>query len=189
MPTAPPRLEITRLLQAWAGGDQAALEQLAPLIYGELHRMARRHMRRERTGNTLQTTALVNETFVRLVDVKNVRWQDRAHFFAIAGRLMRRILVDRARARAAGKRGGDVACVNLDESLDAVPDRGAELIRLDESLDALAQLDPRKARVVEMRFFGGLNVEEIAEVLRISSRSVMRDWSLARAWLVRELAH
>ena len=181
--------EITRLLQAWSAGDAAALERLAPLIYGDLRRMARRQMQRERSGNTLQTTALVHEAYLRLVDVKNVHWQDRAHFFAIAGQMMRRILVEAARARGAGKRGGGATRVNLDESIDAVPTRGSELLRLDEALDALAQLDPRKARVIELRFFGGLNAEESAEVLKISTRSVMRDWSLARAWLIRELSH
>ncbi len=180
--------EITGLLQAWSAGDAAALERLTPLIYGDLRRMARRRMQRERPGDTLQTTALVHEAFLRLVDAKNVRWQDRAHFFALSGQMMRRILVEAARARGAGKRGAGAARVQLDESIDAVPTRGAELIRLDEALDALSQLDPRKARVVELRFFSGLNVEESAEVLKISPRSVMRDWSLARAWLIRELS-
>jgi RNA polymerase sigma factor (TIGR02999 family) len=187
--SAPSAAEITVLLKAWSAGDAAALERLAPLIYGDLRRMARRQMQRERSGETLQTTALVHEAFLRLVDVKNVRWQDRAHFFAIAGQMMRRILVEAARARGAVKRGGGAARVNLDESIDAVPARGSELIRLDEALDALTQLDPRKARVIELRFFSGLNVEESAEVLKISARSVMRDWSLARAWLLRELSH
>src|ERR1700680_761815 len=181
--------EITGLLEAWSAGDTAALERLAPLIYGDLRRMARRQMQRERSGDTLQTTGLVHEAFLRLVDVKNVRWQDRAHFFAIAGQMMRRILVEAARARGAGKRGGGAVHVNLDESIDAVPTRGSELIRLDEALNALAQLDARKARVIELRFFGGLNAEESAEVLKISPRSVLRDWSLARAWLLRELSH
>jgi RNA polymerase sigma-70 factor, ECF subfamily len=180
--------QITGLLQAWSGGDAAALERLTPMIYGDLRRMARRQMQRERPGDTLQATALVHEAFLRLVDVKNVRWQDRAHFFAIAGQMMRRILVEAARARGAGKRGGGAAHVNIDESIDAVPTRGSEIIRLDEALDALAQLDPRKARVIELRFFSGLNVEESAEILKISPRSVMRDWSLGRAWLIRELS-
>jgi RNA polymerase sigma factor (TIGR02999 family) len=180
--------QITGLLQAWSGGDTAALERLTPMIYGDLRRMARRQMQRERPGDTLQATALVHEAFLRLVDVKNVRWQDRAHFFAIAGQMMRRILVEAARARGSAKRGGGAACVNLDESIDAIPTRGAELIRLDEALDALAQWDPRKARVIELRFFSGLNVEESAEILKISPRSVMRDWSLGRAWLIRELS-
>ena len=180
--------EITRLLRAWGSGDQAAMERLAPLIYRDLHRLARGRMRRERDGHTLQTTALVNEAYLRLVDVQNVRWQDRAHFFAIAGQVMRRILVDAARARAAGKRGGDAGCVPLDESIDAMPGRDPELIRLDEALEALARVDPRKAQVVEMRFFGGLSVEDIAEVLHSSPRTVARDWSLARAWLLRELS-
>jgi RNA polymerase sigma factor (TIGR02999 family) len=181
-------MQITGLLQAWSGGDAAALERLTPMIYGDLRRMARRQMQRERSGDTLQATALVHEAFLRLVDVKNVRWQDRAHFFAIAGQMMRRILVDAARARGAAKRGWGAARINLDESIDAIPNRGPELIRLDEALDALAQWDPRKARVIELRFFSGLNVEESAEVLKISQRSVMRDWSLARAWLIRELS-
>jgi RNA polymerase sigma factor (TIGR02999 family) len=180
--------EITRLLRAWGGGDQAAMEELAPLVYGELRRMAHRYLRRENPGNTLQPTALVNEAYLRLVDVNSVRWEDRAHFFAVSAQMMRRILVDAARARATGKRGGGAVHLNLNESIDAVPDRGRELVALDEALDALAQLDPRKARVVEMRFFGGLSVEETAEVLKISAPSVLRDWKLARAWLMRELS-
>ncbi len=180
--------EITRLLRAWGGGDPAAMDELAPLVYGELRRMAHRYLRRENPGNTLQPTALVNEAYLRLVDVDNVRWEDRAHFFAVSAQMMRRILVDAARTRGAGKRGGGAVHLNLNESIDAVPDRGRELVSLDEALDALAQLDPRKARVVEMRFFGGLTVEETAEVLKISAPSVLRDWKLARAWLMRELS-
>ena len=180
--------EITRLLRAWGGGDQAAMEELAPLVYGELRRMAHRYLRRENPGNTLQPTALVNEAYLRLVDVNSVRWEDRAHFFAVSAQMMRRILVDAARARATGKRGGGAVHLNLNESLDAISDRGRELVALDEALDALAQLDPRKARVVEMRFFGGLTVEETAEVLKISAPSVLRDWKMARAWLMRELS-
>lgn len=180
-------IEITRLLRAWGGGDQAALDQLAPLVYEELRRLARRYMRRENPGNTLQTTALVNEAYLRLVDVTNIRWQDRAHFFAVSAQMMRHILVDAARARASGRRGGDSPRVNLDESIDAAPVRGRELIALDDSLNALAEMDERKARVVELRFFGGLSVEETAEVLRISPQSVMRDWKLAKAWLSREM--
>jgi RNA polymerase sigma factor (TIGR02999 family) len=188
MESATSSAEITRLLQAWGGGDAAALESLTPLVYAELRRMARRSMRRENPGHTLQPTALVNEAYLRLVDIAQVRWQDRAHFFAVAAQTMRRILVDAARARVAGKRGGGAVHVNLDESIDAMPDRGSQLVALDDALEALARLDPRKAKVIEMRFFGGLSVEETAEVLRISADTVMRDWKMARAWLMRELA-
>jgi RNA polymerase sigma factor (TIGR02999 family) len=180
--------EITRLLRAWGGGDQAALDELAPLVYGELRRMAHRYLRRENPGNTLQPTALVNEAYLRLVDVNNVSWEDRAHFFAVSAQMMRRILVDAARARLTGKRGGGAVHLNLNDSIDAIPDRSGELVALDEALNDLAQLDPRKARVVEMRFFGGLSVEETAQVLKISAPSVLRDWKLARAWLMRELS-
>jgi RNA polymerase sigma factor (TIGR02999 family) len=180
--------EITRLLRAWGGGDQAALEELAPLVYGELRRMANRYLRREKPGNTLQPTALVNEAYLRLVDVNNVSWEDRAHFFAVSAQMMRRILVDAARSRLTGKRGGGAVHLDLNESIDAIPDRSRELVALDEALDALAHFDPRKARVIEMRFFGGLSVEETAEVLKISAPSVLRDWKLARAWLMRELS-
>jgi RNA polymerase sigma-70 factor (ECF subfamily) len=182
-----PSAAVTGLLKAWAGGDDAALDRLTPLVYAELRRIARRQMAQERPGNSLQATALVHEAFVRLVEGGNVRWQDRAHFFAISARLMRRILVDAARARGSAKRGGPVVKVNLNESIDAMPDRGNELVALDEALDALAKFDLRKAQVVEARFFGGLSVEETAEVLKISPRSVMRDWKLARAWLMREM--
>ena len=179
--------EVTRLLRAWGGGDQAALDQLAPLVYGELRRLARAHMHRENPGHTLQTTALVNEAYLRLIDVNNVTWQDRTHFFAVSAQMMRRILVDAARARVSARRGGRSPRINLNESIDAVPVRGRELIALDDSLNALTQMDPRKARVVELRFFGGLSVEETAEVLKISPQSVMRDWKLAKAWLGREM--
>jgi len=181
-------VEITGLLKAWAGGDRVALDRLAPLVYAELRRMARRYMAKERPDNSMQATALVNEAFVRLVEVENIRWQDRAHFFAVSAQMMRRILVDAARMRGSEKRGGAIVKVDLNESVDAMPDRGSQLVALDEALDALAQLDPRKAKVVEMRFFGGLSVEETAEVLKISPQSVMRDWKLARAWLMREMA-
>jgi len=150
--------------------------------------MAARQMQREHPGNTLQATALVNEAYLRLVDVNGVRWQDRAHFFAISAQMMRRILVDAARARGSGKRGGGAPHLNLNESIDAVPERDNQLVDLDEALNALAELDPRKAKVVEMRFFGGLSVEETAEVLKISPQSVMRDWKLARAWLKGEMS-
>lgn len=175
-------------MKAWGQGDAAALERLAPIVYGELHRMARRSMEREHPGNTLQTTALVNEAWLRLVDATRVDWRDRAHFFAVSAQMMRRILVDAARARQAGKRGGGVLRLDLHESIDAAPTRDKELIALDDALDALAEFDPRKCKVVEMRFFGGLSVEETAAVLKISPQSVMRDWKLAKAWLMREMA-
>jgi RNA polymerase sigma factor (TIGR02999 family) len=186
--------EVTVLLRAWGQGDQSALEQLTPLVYNELHRMARRYMRNERSGNTLQTTALVNEAYLRLVDVKGAAWQDRTHFFALSAQMMRRILVDAARARVSAKRGGGK---RVDHSaavdLDAIPDlgnqRGRELVALDDALNELAKIDPRKTRVIEMRFFGGLSVEETAEVLKISPQSVMRDWKLAKAWLSRAMSH
>jgi RNA polymerase sigma factor (TIGR02999 family) len=174
-------------LRAWGGGDQAALDQLTPLVYGELRRLARRHMQRETPGHTLQTTALVNEAYLRLIDVTSITWQDRTHFFAVSAQMMRRILVDAARARVSARRGGRSPQINLNESIDAVPVRGRELIALDDSLNALTRMDPRKARVVELRFFGGLSVEETAEVLKISPQSVMRDWKLAKAWLGREM--
>ena len=181
--------EVTRLLRAWGGGDHAALEQLTPLVYAELRRMAGRYMQRENSGNnTLQATALVNEAFLRLVDVTGVRWQDRAHFFAISAQMMRRILVDAARARGSDKRGGGAVRLDLNESIDGLPAPDSRLVDLDEALESLARFDARKAKVVELRFFGGLSVEETAEVLKISPESVMRDWRLARAWLMRELS-
>jgi RNA polymerase sigma-70 factor (ECF subfamily) len=180
-------LEITRLLRAWSGGDRAALDKLTPVVYKELRRIAQGHMRRENQGNTLQTTALVNEAYLRLVDVANVGWQDRAHFFAVSAQMMRRILVDAARARTSGKRGGGLRRVDLGEIPDISSGRDRELVTLDDALTELAEMDQRKARVIELRFFGGLSVEETAEVLQISPQSVMRDWKLARAWLMREL--
>ena len=187
--------EITVLLKAWASGDAAALDQLTPLVYDELRRLARRYMRNERAGNnTLQTTALVNEAYLRLVDAQRVGWQDRAHFFAVSAQMMRRILVDAARARGSAKRGGQVkrvnhsAAFNLDEIPDVSTGRDRELVAIDDALNTLAEMDPRKARVIELRFFGGLSVEETAEILKISPQSVMRDWKLAKAWLMRELA-
>lgn len=189
----PNAAEITVFLRAWSNGDAAALDRLTPVVYDELRRLARRYMRHERAGNTLQTTALVNEAYLRLVDAKSVGWQDRVHFFAVSAQIMRRILVDAARARASAKRGGRVRRVahssafNLDE-IAAVPlGRDRELVAIDDALNALAKMDPRKARVIELRFFGGLSVEETAEVLKISPQSVMRDWKLAKAWLMREL--
>jgi RNA polymerase sigma-70 factor, ECF subfamily len=179
--------DITRLLKAWGGGDPAALGQLVPLIYGELRKLARRRMRAENPGGTLQTTALVNEAYLRLVGVTNMAWQDRVHFFAVSAQIMRRILVDVARSRISARRGGPAPRLNLDEDVDASPQRSRELIALDDSLNALAQIDPRKARVIELRFFAGLSVEETAGVLKISPQSVMRDWKLAKAWLQREM--
>jgi RNA polymerase sigma factor (TIGR02999 family) len=183
-----PSAEITRLLRAWGGGDQAALSQLAPLVYKELHRIAHRHMQREQPGHTLQTTALLNEAYLRLVDAKDVCWHDRAHFFAVSAQMMRRILVDAAKARLTEKRGGQLPHMNLDEALDASAARSRDLVALDDALVALEKMDPRKAQVVELRFFGGLSVEETAEVLKLSAQSVMRDWKLAKAWLTREVS-
>jgi RNA polymerase sigma factor (TIGR02999 family) len=179
--------KITQLLQAWSDGNQDALDKLAPFVYGELHRLARYYMRGERRGHTLQTTELVNEAYLRLIDWKNVRWQNRAHFFGVAAQMMRRILVDFARSRRYAKRGGDGCRVSLSEAAVVSSEQGADFIALDEALQSLAAIDPRKARIVELRFFGGLSVEEAAEVLKISPRTVMRDWTLAQAWLYREL--
>jgi RNA polymerase sigma-70 factor (ECF subfamily) len=181
-------VEISRLLRAWGDGDQAALNQLTPLVYTELHQIAHRHMRQQLPGQTLQTTALVNEAYLRLVDVEGVRWQDRTHFFAVSAQIMRRILVDSARAHLADKRGGRLPHVYLDDSLDASPQSSEDLVALDDALNALEEMDPRKARVVELRFFAGLSVEQTAEALKISAPSVKRDWKLAKAWLSRELS-
>jgi RNA polymerase sigma factor (TIGR02999 family) len=175
------------LLLAWGQGDQAALEQLMPLVHGELRRLARRHMGHERVGHTLQATALVNEAYLRLIDIRRVQWQNRTHFFAMSARLMRRVLVDFARSRHYLKRGAGAQKVSLDEALVLAPERGHELVDLDAALEALAVVDARKAQVVEMRFFGGLSVEETAEALRVSPDTVMRDWKLAKVWLLREL--
>ncbi|HZS04979.1 MAG TPA: sigma-70 family RNA polymerase sigma factor [Blastocatellia bacterium] len=181
--------EVTQLLLAWSDGDQAALEKLTPLVYGELHRLARGYLHRERPGHLLQTTALVNEAYLRLIDWKRVRWQNRAHFFGVSARLMRRILVDFARARQQDKRGGGALQVSFDEAAVVSVERTAELIALDEALERLAALDPRRSWMVELRFFGGLSEEETAEVLKVSPRTVRREWSLARAWLHRELSY
>jgi len=180
--------EITRLLVAWGDGDESALAELTPLVYEELHRLAHHYMSDERPGHTLQTTALVNEAYVRLIDWKSVRWQNRAHFFAVSAQLMRRILVDFARSRGYHKRGGGVRAITLDEALVTAKDKGADMVALDETLNALAQLDARQSRVVELRYFGGLSIDETAEVLKVSPGTVRRDWSLARAWLHRELS-
>ncbi len=180
-------MEITQLLRAWGNGDQDALNRLTPVVYEELRRMARAYVRRESRESSLQATALVHEAYLKLIDARVAQWQDRAHFFAIAARLMRRILVDAARSKAAGKRGGGAIRVELNESLDGAPLDSDQMVRLDDALDALAKFDPRKAQVVELRFFTGLEVQETAEVLKISAQSVMRDWKLARAWLAREM--
>src|SRR5215472_18180463 len=185
---SPSAQEITRLLVAWGDGDRSALEELAPLVYSELHRLAHHYMSRERPGHTLQTTALVNEAYVRLIDWKNVRWQNRAHFFGVSAQLMRRILVDFARSRAYAKRGGAARQITLDEAAGVPAQSGADLVALDQALNDLARLDERQSRVVEMRFFGGLKLEEIAEVLKVSVGTVRRDWSMARAWLHKELS-
>ena len=187
--TAPaPTPEITALLAAWSEGDQSALDRVMPLVYEELRRIARRHMRGERSGHPLQTTALVHEAYLRLVDHRRVTWQSRSQFFAIAAQAMRRILVSMARARGAQKRGGDAWRVELDESLVLTDERASELVSLDEALVALSRLDPRRARVVELRYFGGLSVEETAEALGVSAETVHRDWRRAKAWLYSELA-
>ena len=180
--------EVTRLLEAWRGGQEQALEQLIPLVYGELHRAASRHMARENSGHLLQTTALVNEVYVRLVDFPDVNWQNRAHFFAICSNLMRHILVDFARSQRALKRGAGAPQVPFDETLFIEGAPASDLLGLDEAISRLAALDARKSRVVEMRFFGGLSVEETAEVLNVSRETVKRDWRLARVWLFRALS-
>ena len=178
---------VTELLLSWRAGDDAALAQLVPIVFDELRRLAKRHMRSEKNGHVLQTTALVNEAYVRLVDLSRVRWQDRAHFFAMASRLMRRILVDFARAGAAQKRGGDREILPLDTKAILGEAHGADLVALDDALNALARIDERKSRVVEMRFFGGLSIDETAESLGVSSETVMRDWRMAKLWLLREI--
>jgi len=181
-------VNITALLRAWGGGDQTALEQLTPVVHAELKRIARRHMRRERQGHTLQPTALVNEAFLRLVDVHGVRWQDRAHFFALAAQMMRRILVNYALARGTGKRGSAGHQVTLDEAMIVSPERDSQLVELDAALQSLAKVDARKAQVVELRFFAGLSVEETAAGLKVSPQTVLRDWKLSKTWLARELS-
>ncbi len=186
MPQPSPH-EVSQLLRAWSSGDESALQRLIPLVYEELHRIARRYMGRERKGHTLQTSALVNEAYLRLVDWKNVEWQNRAHFFAASAQLMRRILVDFARNRRYLKRGGGALQVSLAEAEGISLERGTDLLALDDALNSLAAMDQRKSQVVEIRFFGGLSVEETAEVLKVSVETVMRDWKLAKVWLLREL--
>ena len=186
MQTPSPK-EIPKLLVAWGDGDQSALADLTPLVYEELHRLAHNYMGRECAGHTLQTSALVNEAYLRLIDWKNVRWQSRAHFFAVSAQLMRRILVDFARSRGYQKRGGGMRVVPLDDAIIVSENKGPDLVALDEALCALAKLDARQSQMVELRFFGGLTIEETAEVLKVSEGTVRRDWSLARSWLHREL--
>ena len=185
--STPPTHEITQWLVGWSDGDPSALEKLTPLVYRELHRLAQAYMRGERPGHTLQTTALVNEAYVRLIDADRMGWQNRAHFYGVAAKLMRHILVDFARSRDQVKRGGGVESMPLDEAWTVTADRTAELVNLDDALTALEKLDARQSRIVELRFFGGLTEPEIAEVLKVSPRTVNSDWSLARAWLLREL--
>lgn len=185
MPSELDTNEISRLLRAWSDGDQGALNGLTPIVYGELRRLAHYYMERERPGNTLQTTALVNEAYMRLVDYKRMQWRDRAHFFAAAAQLMRRILVDHARSHNL-KRGAGIRHIALDD-VAVVGDRTHDLVALDDAMNALARIDPRKVEIIEMRFFGGLSVEQTAEVLKVSPATVRRDWSIAKLWLYREL--
>jgi len=179
---------VTQLLKAWSQGDEAALEQLAPLVEHELHSLARKYMRREQPGQTLQTTALVNEVYLRLIDAQQVSWQNRAHFFAVSARIMRRILTDFARSRHYQKRGGGAVHVSWNEALAVSQEPDADIVALDDALNELASLDARKAQVVELRFFGGLSVEETAEVLKVSQQTVLRDWKFAKSWLLRTLS-
>ena len=179
--------EVTQLLQTWCRGEQSALDRLMPLIDAELHRLAHIYMVRERPGHTLQTSALVNEAFLRLIDARQVQWQDRAHFFAISANVMRRVLVEFARSRQSKRRGGDPVKLEFDEGLVSPAERGSDLVALDDALSALAEIDPREAKVVELRFFGGLSVKETAEVLKVSGRTVMREWDHAKLWLLKEL--
>ena len=186
----PSTKEVTELLLDWSDGNQAALDRLTPLVYEELHRLAHQHMKRERRyqqGHTMQTSALVNEAYLRLIDQRNAHWQNRAHFFSIASRLMRRILVDHARSHQYAKRGGGALKVSLDEAAMVSQERAAELVALDDALTSLAAVDPRKCQVVELRFFGGMSVEETAEALGVSAITVKRDWSTAKAWLHRAM--
>jgi RNA polymerase sigma factor (TIGR02999 family) len=181
--------QVTQLLLDWSDGDRAALDKLMPMVYQELRRLARYYMRRERAGHTLQTSALVNEAYLRLIDYKRMRWQDRAHFLAVAAQAMRRILIEHARSRQSARRGGaEARQVSLDEAAVLADEQAAEMIALDDALTSLAALDPRKSRVVELRYFGGLEIEETAEVLGISPATVKREWSTARLWLHREIS-
>jgi len=182
------RLHVTDLLLAWGSGDRSALDELMPLVHQELRRLARVQMRGERDNQTQQTTEIVNEAFLRLIDLRRIEWQDRAHFMALSARLMRRVLVDHARSRNYQKRGGGAAPLALDDVLVASSERGADLVALDDALEDLGRVDPRKSQVVELRFFGGLSVEETAEALSVSPETVMRDWRLAKVWLLREIS-
>jgi len=182
-----PSQEVTQLLRAWSEGDKSALDQLYQIVYDELRRLAHRYMSRENAGHTLQTTALVNEAYLRLAEVKEMNWQDRAHFFAVSANVMRRILIDEARARRAERRGGANLTIALDEALDAEKGEDLDLIALDLALQSLAQINQRQSQVIELRYFGGLTVEETAEVLKVSADTVMRDWRFAKAWLKREM--
>lgn len=186
-PREHPPHEVTQLLQAWSAGEADALEKLMPLIYQELYRLARRHMARERPSHTLSPTALVNEAYLRLVDSTGINWQSRAHFLSVCAQVMRRILVDWVRSRHARKRGGDLLFTNIDDALAVAGGAGSDLVAVDDALKALAVLDPRKSQVVELRFFGGLSARETAEVLKVSPKTVLRDWKLSRSWLRREL--
>jgi RNA polymerase sigma-70 factor (ECF subfamily) len=186
--SSPSTPEVTRLLLAWSDGDRAALDQLMPIVYAELRRLASRHLGAERPGHTLQTTALVNEAYLRLVDQNSLQWQNRAHFFAVAARMMRHILVDYARARHNAKRGGRAIKVTLDEAAEVSTERASEMVALDDALTALSEFDQRKSRIVELRFFGGLSIEETAVALEVSPGTVMREWTLAKAWLQREIS-
>lgn len=180
--------EVTQLLVAWGNGDQAAFEKLLPLVYEELHRLAHRYMAEERPGHTLQTSALVNEAYTRLIDQKDAQWENRAQFFGIAAISMRRILVSYARSRNRAKRGGGAIKVSLEKAAILSDERAAEMVALDEALERLASVDPRKSQIVELRYFGGLSIEETAEVLKVSPGTIMRDWTLAKAWLRREIS-
>jgi RNA polymerase sigma factor (TIGR02999 family) len=185
--STPSNQDVTQLLLAWRSGDEAALDKLVPLVYEELRRLARLYMRRERAGHTLQTTALVNEAYLRLVDSSKVQWQNRAHFFAVSAQLMRRILVDFARSRNYQKRGGDLRQASFAEALALSGEEDPDIVALDDALKSLADLDPRKSQVVELRYFGGLSVEETAEALNVSPETVKRDWRMAKAWLLTQL--
>jgi RNA polymerase sigma factor (TIGR02999 family) len=181
--------EVTQLLLAWGNGDQTARDELMTVVYQELHRLAHHYMKREAPGHTLQTSALINEAFLRLVNQRDVQWGNRAQFFGLAAQMMRRVLVDYARRRRYAKRGGGVREICLDEALTVSDERAAEVVVLDEALDRLAEIDPRKGQLVELRFFGGLSIDETAEVLSVSPGTVMRDWTLAKAWLRREISN
>jgi RNA polymerase sigma factor (TIGR02999 family) len=184
---AQPPQQVTELLVAWGNGDKRARDELMPLVYEELHQLAHRYMGRERIGHTLQTSGLVNEAYLRLIDQSQVHWQNRAHFFGIAAQMMRRILVDYARSRQYAKRGGGAQQVSFDEALIVSQERADEVVALDDALQDLAQFDQRKSQIVELRFFGGLSIEETAELLKVSPGTVMRDWTLAKAWLRKQI--